>query len=193
VHAGAADDGAGPPVSSGVQPPPADPGARIAYQRSRLFLEPEGSGFEVVDVWGRRLTAEGFAHRLGDREREARIRRARRLQRGMGGAMLLGGPVLMLMGAERAAREGPSTAPYLRAAGVVTGVLGAGVAVAGLGMLGDPSPTRPARFYGEEEARLLLEHHDRVLRWRFGLDPAPALQVDPVVGPGGVGVRGRFR
>jgi hypothetical protein len=139
-------------------------GAAPSQVRAELLtLTDDTRGFAIHNQRGWSLTAADAAWLFGDKATYALANQVRHRHRTVGALLLTGGPIFMIAGAVQLDSGGWQRLPYLEGVGVGSVIGGTVALVAGLAMLVDPRPIRPATFYTRDQAEALVGEHNRRL------------------------------
>lgn len=188
--------------TSGQVSSPARSLAEAEYQSRALALAPFEQGFRVQDGRGRTLDPEVFAKRSEDWWTWQRIDYQARLSRTVVSSFYLIGGLSALIGANVVplVANGFSDPDLAR----ITRLSGAGLVVAGLGMVGggyyihnqnEARLADPSFWWSSEQAQDLVDDYNQQLADELRVQP-PAreakVELQPALGPGAVGLAGRF-
>lgn len=191
-----------PDQSTAQMSSPARSLAEAEYNSRSLTLSPYGEGYLIKDGRGRALSPETFAKRSDDWWTWQRIDYQARVSRTVVSSFYLIGGLSALVGANVVPliASGFSDPSLAR----ITRLSGAGLVVAGLGMVGggyyihNQSEARladPGYWWTQDQARELVDDYNQGLAGELRLpapSPGPRVELQPAIGPGAVGVAGRF-
>lgn len=176
--------------------------AEAEYQSRSLQLEPYGEGFRVQDGRGRTLDPEVFAKRSEDWWTWQRIDYQARLSRTVVSGFYLVGGLSALVGANVVplVANGFTNSDLAR----ITRISGAGLVIAGLGMVGggyyihnqnEARLVDPNEWWSPEQAQELVDNYNKDLAEQLRVTPPasqPRVELQPILGPGALGLAGRF-
>lgn len=192
-----------PKISGSAQmSSPARSLAEAEYKSRSLELTPYGEGFRVQDGRGRTLDPEVFAKRSEDWWTWQRIDYQARLSRTVVSGFYLIGGLSALVGANVVplVANGFSDQDLAR----ITRISGAGLVVAGLGMVGggyyihnqnEARLADPTVWWSPEQAQDLVDAYNEELADDLQVKPTVGqsrVELQPALGPGAVGLAGRF-
>ena len=176
--------------------------AEAEYQSRSLELTPFEEGYRVQDGRGRTLSPEVFAKRSEDWWTWQRIDYQARLSRTIVSGSYLVGGLSALVGANIVPLVANGfTDPDLAR---ITRLSGAGLVIAGLGMVGggyyihnqnEARLADPSIWWSPEQAQELVDQHNSDLAGELRVQPPesqPRVELQPAIGPGAVGLAGRF-
>lgn len=187
--------------ATGAQPPPSDASTKRltsvpeALHISPLRFNPAG---DVVDVMGRRLTAENYANLTGDHDLLDRVSSRRKADKLASTLWIIGGSVtggVGIISSALATRDGyqMTTSTYTSFGIVAVGFSALGVGIGG-GIIARRWHEDPGYWVDEATLRAAVEKHNASLA-QGAAEPARAapatLVLQPLVGPV-MGVQGTF-
>lgn len=171
--------------------------AKALYEKGQLFIDYDGV---LVDSKRRVVHMNRLMRLVDDPDTEVRYRAIRQKDKAIWITSMAAGGAFTLVGAGASLTTllvwtfggDPGVAPYIGIGGLGLGLAGVGIGTVGYFNAKDLHED-PFYYYDEATLRGELDAHDAELRRQLGLPAEGArLELHPIVGPGVVGVAGRF-